>query len=175
MPSRKSVTRSVRLDADVDGLVQALAAKERVSVNLLINKALRKFVNWDTQAANFGFMSLPSSLHAKMFGLITQDEAKQLGQWLGHNFGKDFVMFWFKKMDVESILKALELLSSDYARVFQFEHSCSGREHTLVIKHGRGVNGSIFNAEFLRTLFKDLKKEVRIEQTEDQVVAHVLA
>ena len=41
-----TVTRTVRIDRIVDSRIVALADKERLSTNFLVNKALRRYVEW---------------------------------------------------------------------------------------------------------------------------------
>jgi len=73
-----------------------LAEKERVSVNFLVNRALRKFIEWDVYAEKFGFLSLPASMITKMMSYLSDEEAKEMGRWAGQNLVKDFLTFWFK-------------------------------------------------------------------------------
>ncbi len=46
----KSITRTLRLDAELDDNLLKLAESENISVNLLINKALTRYVEWDAHA-----------------------------------------------------------------------------------------------------------------------------
>src|SRR2546425_12628986 len=176
LPRVSSVTRTVRLDEDVDHQIQEFAEKEKVSVSQVVNKALRKFVEWDTYASRFGFVTIPTSVQAKLFTYLSDEEAREVGGWAGRNFARDFTLFRFKKISLETILKAISLLGSSYVGLFEVEHKTEGSNHTLVIIHGRGMKESIFNEELLRVVFKELLAlDVRTELMEDQVVAHVSA
>ncbi|OLD01726.1 hypothetical protein AUG19_02330 [archaeon 13_1_20CM_2_54_9] len=176
MARARSVTRTVRLDEDVDHQIQELAGKEKVSVSQVVNKALRKLVELDTYVTRFGFVTIPTSVHAKLFSYLSDEEAREAGGWAGRNFARDFTIFRFKKITLETILNTLTLLGSDYAGVFEIEDQTEGGNHTLVIKHGRGMKESVFNEEFLKVIFKELLSiELRTELMEDQVVAHVSA
>lgn len=174
MSQRLTVTRTIRLSPDVDQSLQRLAKRERVSVNLLVNSALKRFTAWEAEAERFGFITVPASMHAKLYSYLTEEEAKEMGEWAGKNFGRDFILFWFKKISLDTVLQALTLLGSNYARIFHMEHSYDGRIHTVVVKHGWGRKGSIFNEEFLRTVFRGLLNlQADAEHTEDQVVIRV--
>jgi hypothetical protein len=171
---RRSITRTIRINEDVDRALHKFSEEEGTSVSLTVNRALRRYVEWDAFAEKFGFINVPSSIHAKMFSYLTDEQARDLGEWAGQNFARDFIVFWFKKVNVETTLKALELLGSEYARLYQFDHASNGKNHTIILKHGRGPKGSSFNEEFVKGLFKGLlSKDVKTERTEDQVVANV--
>src|SRR6266571_2575475 len=58
-----------------------------------------------------------------------------------------------------------------HARIFSLEHTFDGRAHTIIVKHGLGAKGSVFNEEFLTGIFKGLLNlDPESERTEDQVV-----
>src|SRR5947209_14472552 len=50
MPGKASVTRSVRIEKDADERLRHLAEQGDTSVNTLVNRALRKFVEWDARS-----------------------------------------------------------------------------------------------------------------------------
>src|SRR5438034_6221711 len=79
----KSVTRTVRIDEDIDYQLEKLAHEQRVSVNYFANQALRKFVEWDVFADRLGFVTLPSDIFEKLVGFVTDEQAKELGGWFG--------------------------------------------------------------------------------------------
>jgi hypothetical protein len=148
-----------------------LARQERVSVNYLVTSSLKRLTEWDILAEKFGFVAIPGFLHAKMYSYFTVEQARELGEWAARNFGRDFILFRFKKLTLDTVLEALRLLSSRYARIFSLEHTFDGKAHTIIVKHGLGAKGSVFNEEFLMSIFKDLLNlDPESERTEDQVV-----
>ena len=176
MSSRTAVTRTIRLDGDTDKALSTLAEKERVSVNFLVNRALRKFIEWDVYAEKFGFLSVPASLITKMMSYLSEDEAKEMGRWAGQNLMKDFLTFWFKEVSITTLVKGFPSLESKYGKSFEYEEHVDGGKWTIILKHGRGIKWSIYYEEILRSVFDSLlKKEVRTEKTEDQVVARFSA
>lgn len=172
MSNRTAVTRTIRLDGDTDKALTQLAEKERVSVNFLVNRALRKFIEWDVYAEKFGFISMPASLITKMMSYLTEDEAAEMGRWAGENLVKDFLIFWFKEVSLTTLVKGYPALDSKYGKAFEYEEHVDGGRWTIILKHGRGLKWSIYYEEILRSVFNSLlKKDVKTERTEDQVVA----
>src|SRR5213593_2569879 len=82
------------------------------------------------------------------------------------------VLFWFKRFDVETSLRMLEM-TSRYARLFMFEHTTDGHADTVVLKHDRGPNVSAYYAELLKCLFQSLHSLVETQETDGQVVATI--
>src|SRR5437667_5438813 len=117
----KSVTRTVRIDEDIDYQLEKLAHEQRVSVNYFANQALRKFVEWDVFADRLGFVTLPSDIFEKLVGFVTDEQAKELGGWFGKNLAKDLIAFLFKRVDLETSVRSVELLAPSYDKPSSFE------------------------------------------------------
>src|SRR6266481_5366714 len=168
---RQTITRTVRLSPEVDRELQQLAKQERVSVNYLVASSLKRLTEWDILAEKFGFVAVPGFLHARMYSYFTVEQARELGEWAAKNFGRDFILFRFKKLSLDTVIEALRLLGSRYARIFSLEHTFDGKVHTIIVKHGLGAKGSVFNEAFLTSMFKGLLNlDPESERTEDQVV-----
>jgi hypothetical protein len=171
LTARQTITRTVRLSPEIDRSLQQLARQDRVSVNYLVTSSLKRLTEWDIVAEKFGFVAVPGSLQAKMYSYFTIEQARELGEWAAKNFGRDFILFRFKKLSLDTVLEALRLLGSRYARTFSIEHTFDGKAHTIIVKHGLGAKGSVFNEEFLTNIFRGLLNlDPESERTEDQVV-----
>src|SRR5207245_10071527 len=119
----------------------------------------------------FGLVDLAGLHHARIYSHSTVEQARELGEWAAKNFGRNFILFRFKKLSLDTVIEALRLLGSRYARIFSLEHTFDGKAHTIIVKHGLGAKGSVFNEEFLTGIFKGLLNlDPESERTEDQVV-----
>lgn len=172
MPASTSVTRTIRIDRDVDEFLRRFGEQEGVSVNLLVNKAIRRLVEWDIYADKFGLVELPASLIEKMMDHLTDEEARDLGQWVGHKLLPEFITFWFKEVNLQAMVVGFPRLQSRYGRAFEYEEHVKAGKWTIVLKHSGGARWSMYYAELLRTAFRELlKTDIVTEKTDDQVVA----
>lgn len=163
------------MDVDVDKALQELASKEKASVNSVVNKVLRKFVEWDAQALRFGFITITVPELKKLFGFLSEQEVQEYGHWFGENLAREYVTFFFKRVDYDTVMRALEMLGSDYGGHYQFEDHFDGRVHTVICKHGRGQKWSLFYEEAFKVAFKNLlDKDVELERTDDQVTIRII-
>jgi predicted DNA-binding ribbon-helix-helix protein len=170
--SRKVVSQTIRLEEDVLNSLKEMARVEKVSVSHLINGAIRKLVDWDSHAKKFGFIALSSSTFTRFFDYLSEDEAKEMGQWLGNNFVKDFTLFWFHRVNLDTVLSTLKLLGSEYANAFKYEEHFDGKTYTVILKHGRSMKTSDYYGEALRTITKNVTgADPIVTTTEDQVAA----
>ena len=172
MPPSSSVTRTIRIERDVDEFLRKFGDREGVSVNLLVNKAIRRLVEWDIYAEKFGLVALPASLVERMMEHLTEEEAAELGRWVGRNVLPEFMTFWFKEVSLQSMVVGFPRLTSRYGRAFEYEEHAKDGKWTVILKHGAGSKWSIYYEELIRTSFKELlSTEVTTEKTDDQVVA----
>lgn len=173
MPTSSSVTRTIRIERDVDDFLRKFADREGISVNFLVNKAIRRLVEWDVFAEKFGMVSMPSSLLVKMMDALSDAEAAELGAWVGKNLLPEFLTFWFKEVSLQSVVVGYSRLTARYARAFEYEEYVKEGRWTIVLKHGGGPRWSIYYEALLRTVLQVLLKgaEAQMERTEDQVLA----
>ncbi len=168
-----SETRTIRLDGDLAVKLDELAKQENVSISFIINKALRRHVEWEIYAERFGFMMAFTSKMKRLFEHLTDEEARTMGRQSGENEFSAFINFWFKKLDLETTLKALELLGGEHSRAFRFEHTNDGPMHTIILKHDRGPNTSAYYSEVAKTLFNRLGLKAETVESDQQVTVTV--
>jgi hypothetical protein len=160
------------MDDGVDRSLQALAEERGVSVNFLVNRALRKFVEWDSHGEKFGIVSLPSAFVERVMGKLSAEQARALGEWVGRNLLKEFLVFWFKEASAKTLLKGYPRLAAQYGHAFDYEEHVEGGRWTIVLKHHGGRNWSAYYEELLKAVLKAVvNREATVETTEGQVVA----
>jgi hypothetical protein len=62
---------------------------------------------------------------------------------IGSKIPKEFLMFWFKKTDLESYLQYLELLCN-YGGFARYEFESSGNVYVITLLHNMGEEWSLF-------------------------------
>src|SRR2546421_11041619 len=97
MPGKASVTRSVRIEKDADERLRHLAEQGDTSVNTLVNRALRKFVEWDAYGEKFGFITLPSAVVIELMHCLTDEQAGALRLSGRKSLAKDKISFGVKE------------------------------------------------------------------------------
>jgi len=172
MEENGTVTRTIRIDRHVDDLLRRLSGQERVSVNHLVNRSLRKFVEWDNFADKFGVISMPTAMVLRMMESLSDEQARELGSWVGSNLVKEFLTFWFKEVSVHNVLTEYPRLTALYGRAFEYEERQEEGRWIIVLKHSAGRKWSVFYGALLRALFEDVaRRDATVEETENQVVA----
>jgi len=141
----------------------------------LVNKAINRFIDWEVHAEKFHFMSVSPSTQAKLMDYLTEEQARELGKWWAENAIIGLIVFWFKKFDFDALMKAIELLGSEYGRIFTHKFSIDDDgNYTIVLRHERGLKTSYFYEEAAKFLFTRLGiKNMKSSITDDQVTVNV--
>jgi hypothetical protein len=170
--SNRSVTRTLRIDVVLDEFLTTTADRAGVSPSALVNRALRKFVEWDCYAEKFGVVSIPAALVTRLMDYYSEDQARELGRWVGTNHVREFLTFWFKEVTPRTVIQGYPRLASRYGRAFEYEEHADGPAWVIVLKHGGGRKWSLYYEELLKAVFREiLQRDATIESTEHQVVA----
>jgi hypothetical protein len=141
--NKKTVLRTIRLSKGLDELLQKDANSKRISVGALISTILTKYSQWDRYTEKFDMITFR---HETLRAILeaTEDEALiKKGREIGAKVPREFLMFWFKKMDLDSYLRYLELLCN-YGGFARYELEADGQVYVITLLHNMGEKWSLF-------------------------------
>jgi hypothetical protein len=138
---RNTTLRTVRLTRDLDNLLQKDAKAKRMSVNSLMTAMITKYAEWDRHAEKFGFVSLTRDGLRLILEAVDDNKLSQIGKHHGETTNKEFLMFWFKKINIHIFLDGLSLFCK-YARVAEYDLETDGKNYTITMHHELGEKWS---------------------------------
>ncbi len=169
---RKSVTRTFRLEDDIDLKIEEVAAREKVSVNYLVNRILRRFIDWEYLADKFGITWETPSTLKRLLSYLTDDEVREFANWSCENAFRDFIVFWFKNVNLDNTIKTIRLHS--LSGNFQIEERMEDGIKYIICKHNRGGSWSLYYEVLFKHMLVDhLKAKAEVNSTEDQVTIQI--
>lgn len=186
---RKTRSITFRLDTSVIDELQREAAQKEISLNILVNQALKRYAEWDRYESRIGMMPVPkvmlSSLIDKSVKIAKdngikdveshRDEIIKSAAEIAFSIMKDSVLFMKKQYNLWAVLSVLE----EYMKVsgINSDHRLEGggRKHVFIIKHELGENWSLFTRELFKLIFENLAKvKVEVSITPNTTVAEVV-
>jgi hypothetical protein len=141
--SKKSVTRTLRLDEDIDVALEKMAEEKGESVNAIAERALRKLVEWDRLAESAGLVSISPLTIGRLMESYTMEQARELGEFVGNEVWEPIIISKFGSITLDSVLKSIELISRYMGR-FDFIYSTEGTKRVVTVRHSGGVKWSEF-------------------------------
>lgn len=186
---RKTRSITFRLDTSVIDELQREADQKEISLNILVNQALKRYAEWDRYESRIGMMPVPkvmlSSLIDKSVKIAKdngikdveshRDEIIKSAAEIAFSIMKDSVLFMKKQYNLWAVLSVLE----EYMKVsgINSDHRLEGggRKHVFIIKHELGENWSLFTRELFKLIFENLAKvKVEVSITPNTTVAEVV-
>jgi len=171
----RAITRTLRLDEDVDRKLRALAERDRVNINVIADKSLRRHVEWEALAERFRFIAVSHDLLVKMLDYIPEEGIRELGKWSILNSVRGIYPLKGESLFIE--IATLDYIGG-YSRRYKIDQHVTGENLALVLTHQMGNKWSILYEEVLKAILEDhLGREVKsfkIEKTENQVVANIV-
>ena len=163
--AKKTVTMTFRIEEEVLGQLRSESGKKEVSLNILVNQVLRRFVEWDMYESKVGMIPIARPVVHMLFENMSEDEIVEMACRIGKGAVHDIALFMKSRMDLESFLSWLEtrLKSSS----MEFSHSVKDDRHAFIIKHDLGRNWSLYHKTILELIFSEaLDRRVSVAITD---------
>src|SRR5947208_8695345 len=129
-----------------------------LSVNLFVSLLLKKYVDWDKYADRFGYITLSREPLRLILNATDDNKVIESAQDYGSTVPKEFLMFWFKELNIDSVLTALSLRCK-YANVAEYELKIVGSNYIIILHHDLGIRCSEF---FGYTLQQEIKIALQV-------------
>ncbi|OLC83488.1 MAG: hypothetical protein AUJ08_05345 [Thaumarchaeota archaeon 13_1_40CM_3_50_5] len=141
--NKKTVLRTIRLSKELDELLQNDANSKRISVGAMLSNILTKYSEWDRYAEKFAMISLRQETIRAILEATDDDALIIKARQIGVKIPREFLMFWFKRTDLESYIRYIELLCN-YGNFARFELKTDGRTYVITLLHDMGQKWSLF-------------------------------
>lgn len=157
-----AVTRTIRIDKDLDEVLQKIAKDERVTVNSIVTKSLRKYVDWDRHAEKFGMLMVRPALLNDLMERQSLEEARELGRLAAKNSMRPAVEYIFVDFSLANVIEFLRRFSK-YSGRYSFEESADGRKHVILLRHSSGPKWSAYYEGMMRGILEqELGVKIRV-------------
>jgi hypothetical protein len=171
---KKSRSITFRLDAEIIEELQKEADFKELSLNVLVNQILRRYVKWDKFENMLGMMPVPKIMLTKLTNKTMQlaedaaipdidlyrDKIIKDAADTAFSLMKDSVLMMKKKYNLWTVLAVLQ----EYMKIsgITSDHIEDGGKHVFIIQHELGEVWSLFAKELLSLIFAKLA-EIRAD------------
>jgi hypothetical protein len=150
---RQSESITFRLDSNILNKLHHEADQNDISVNTLVSHIIRRHIDWHSNAAKAGFVTVRRGLIISLINKLSEKEISSTAEYIAKNETKDFVLLLRNEYNIESALDVIEtwIKISGYP----YRHEANYTLHSYVIQHDLGKNWSLYMAELYRFLFEE--------------------
>ncbi len=166
----ETVLKTFRYPRDLNAALEHEARTKGFSPNALVSMIFTKFTNWDRYAEKFGYVAVTHETLRFLLSCADVERLASAAQETGAQVPKQAVMFWFKKMDINTFLSYLENICR-YAGQAKYECQSSAGDYTVTLRHEFGLKWSYWLKYSLdAALRKALHIVAQFEIAEGEVV-----
>jgi hypothetical protein len=167
---KKTLLRTIRITSELEALLQKDAKLKRISVNALISSIMTKYAEWDRFRERYATISLSPLGLSAFLESVDDEKIETISRGLGATLTREFIVFVFKKINLETYLSYLSL-SCRYGGFAHLEIENEGRDYTITLLHTMGHKWSNCLMNLIDEIMKnDLSIVARFDVTKNTVV-----
>ena len=141
--NKKTVIKTIRISKQINDFLDKDAVSKRISVNALISIIMTKYVEWDRYVERFGGITINPRVLRDILLNIDDERLISMAKKSGSQFPKEFVLFRYKKANLETYVESLMLICK-YKGYAQYEIETDGTNYTITLVHDLGEKWSKF-------------------------------
>ena len=165
--------RTFAIERELSEKIDDLVEGHPLEVNLLVNKALRRYVEWGRFVDDFKLVTIDPLLLELFWSHLTVDEAREVGLKSGNNRIVEFILYYIRKFDLDSVLKIFRVIGAEYSNVYVYSESDDEGNRTIILRHGMGLSASAYYGASFNALCHRLGLKVDLEESDDQVICKI--
>jgi hypothetical protein len=136
-----TVLKTYRYSKQLDDALEREAKTRGISPNALVSMIFTKYTNWDRYAEKFGYVGVTHETLRFLLDALDVEKLTTAAGQQGARVPKEAVLFWFKKLDVETFLSYLENLCN-YAGQARYDYQHLEGQHVITLRHELGMKWS---------------------------------
>ena len=173
---KKSVTRTFRINKEWDDVLQKEALEQGVSVNVLMNKILRRYALFERWADKYEVLHIMPRTLERILDVASEEGLAEAGQAEGSVRPIDSLTMMGRRPSHESLVSLVTEFygGTDFARWFQCDYYPELGSEVFHLRHRLGNKWSIFIKNYLTSMFESLLKTKVESKAMDQAVTLTL-
>ena len=152
--SKRTKPLTFRIETKILEKIREEGGNNQISVSNLINKILKRYVEWDSYEPKVGMIPMAKPVITTLFNMMSEEEILDLVLNFGKNVVQDIAYFMKMKSDPDTFLTWFEIRMR---RSFvEFNHLQENDRHIYVLKHDLGYNWSLYHKKILEKIFNEI-------------------
>lgn len=169
---KKTITRTFRLRQEWDNILQEEASRQGVSVNVLLNKILRKFSLYSRWNERNNDVSLSQQTLRELLKTSQAQQLAEAGTKSGALDAINLVNAMGLEMDYEAFVYLIteHLGGQDFAKWFQCFHHVQGNKDIFHLQHDFGHGWSVYLEKYVLSFLRAITEAEATTRVYDYAV-----
>jgi len=170
--ARKTITRTFRINKEWDDTLQKDAEEQGVSVNVLMNKILRRYALFERWADMYEAVHIVPRTLERILETASEEGLAEAAQAEGSVRPVDSLTTMGRRISLESLIFLVTEFygGEDFARWFHCDYHPELGSDVFHLRHRLGNKWSIFIKNYLTAMFENLLKTKVESKAMDQAV-----
>ena len=164
----KTVTISFRIGETAFKALQDEAKKNNISLNTLANQLFTAYADYDRFLQKFHMIKLSSPTFKRILNAASKEAITEVGRSAGASVPESFILAKMGEINQGNAVEYLRLMGT-YANPFDYSQVALTGKGSITLTHDLGINGSLFLASYVESLFKNAGKSAKISQYENGI------
>jgi len=165
--------RTFTIDPDVSEKIDKMVGGHNLEVNVLVNKAIRRYIEWGRYVDSFKLVTSDPRLMKTLWSHVTVGEAREMGTKNGKDTVVEFILYYFRKFDLDSVLKTFEVIGAEYANAYVYSEFGDKESRTIILRHSMGLSASAYYGASFKALCDRLGMKCELEESEAQMTCKI--
>jgi hypothetical protein len=150
---RKTETIAFRLEDTIIEKLRNEANHKDISVNTLVSHILKQHMDWHSNAAKAGFITVRKGLLIELLKFVSEEELTKIAEYIAKKETRDFVLMLRNEYNITSALDVIET----WIRIagYPYRHDVNYSKHSYTINHDMSRKWSVYLKELYESLFED--------------------
>ncbi len=150
---RKTETIAFRLEDSMIEKLRNEAEHKDISLNTLVSHIFKQHIDWHSNAAKAGFLTVRKSLIVELLKLASEEQLAEIAEYVAKKGTRDFVLMLRNEYNITSALDVIET----WIRIagYPYRHDVDYTKHYYTIHHDMGKKWSVYLKEQYESLFED--------------------
>jgi hypothetical protein len=169
---KKTITRTFRLRQQWDATLQDEASRQGVSVNVLLNKILRKYSLYSRWNERNNDVTLSQPTLREILGTTQEEQLAKIGAETGTLDAINLVNAMGMPMEYDTFVYLIteHLGGPDFARLFHCFHHTHGNNDIFHLQHDLGPKWSIFLGKYVTSVLRTITDAEAKTRTYDYAI-----
>jgi hypothetical protein len=172
----KTVTRSFRISQSAFNSLKEDAERKKITVNTLVNQLFLAHRDFDRYYERMGLIKIAATTFNLLLDAASEDGLIEAGKRAGGDIPRTIIVAKYGVLSLQTVEEFLRMMS-EYANLFEYNQvdTESDRKRIITLMHRFSNNGSLFLANYVKTLFEGVGVDAKISCSAHSVVIEIQA